>query len=148
MITPKLVSKSQGTTQFVAVVGGELQMSRGVYQLLGSLVKNRKILSDYDSNQLDSAYVNFLDRMNVLFDYVHLSPAGIPTPTPDTDIVEIDEYLGDLGVEQEYKYGKDRIDIASWLDSTAPSDIRYLVDTSDNTVLVDLSDNTYLARYI
>jgi len=147
MITPKLTSKSQGTTQYVDVVNGELQMSRAVYQLIGSLVKNRHILDDYEGAALDVTYVNFLDRMAVLFDYNKLNPLGIDTPIPDQEIVDIDEYLGDLGILQEYKYGKDRIDVAAWVDMETPTSIRVLVDSDDEVYLIDTSDNTVLVRY-
>ena len=123
-----------------------VKFSRMFYQHLGSLVKNKTLLDDYNSGKLAPEYVRFLNDMNDLF-------LKRNYPLLATDIVleeavtATDEYLGDLGITQDYHYSKDAVNIPAWIDSYRQSEYRILMDTSDNTYLVDPADGTVLVAY-
>jgi len=124
----------------------EAKFDRTFYQYLGSLVKNKTLLDDYNDNKLPLEYRRFLDEMNTLymkFNYPELTQDLVVKP----GIVELDQYLGELGLTEEYPYSKDTINIPNWLTLTPQEEHRQLVDESDMTYLVDSRDNTRLVYY-
>ncbi len=123
-----------------------IKFSRIFYQYLGSLVKNKTLLDDYDNNKLPLEYRRFLDEMNVLymkFNYPELTQDLVVK----SGIIELDQYLGELGLTEKYPYSKDAIDIPSWLKAEAQEEYRQLVDEADMTYLVDSTDDTRLVYY-
>jgi len=124
----------------------DIKMSRMFYQFLGSLVKNKTIIEDYDSDKLSLEYKRFLDEMNDLFivkNYPELSSGIILSE----NIVEIDQYLGELGVLSEYEYSKDIVNIPSWIDIIKQAEMRILFDESDNTYLTTSNNQEVLVQY-
>lgn len=101
----------------------KLLIDRFIYQRLGSLEQNKTILDDYNAGRLPKEFQQFLedleDRLN------------------DPDINAIDEYLGDLGITEEWQYSKDVVDIPAWTNAYEQSAIRQLVNMV-NGVSVDL----------
>ena len=124
-----------------------IEMSRETYQKLGSLVKNKTILADYDAGRLTGEYKRLLDELNDLYlvkNYPQLS-SGIVL---SDHIVELDEYLGSLGIGIDYPYSKDSVNIPNWLDGNPDkTPVRYLVDTSDNTFLTANGGTEILVTY-
>jgi len=117
----------------------KLNMSRATYQKLGSLVKNKSLVDDYDSGSLPAEYIRVLDELNNLFlktNYPLLSGDLVIEP----GIIELDEYLGTLGIDDNYRYSKDFVNIPAWMESEDPAEMRVLVDNSDNTYLTDGTD--------
>lgn len=127
------------TTRTPSVAGGgstkiNLKIDRRTYQYLGSLVRNKTLLEQYNNGTLPKEYVRLLDELNVLYE----NNKGLSIPQPVAEgIKELDEYLGTLGVTEVYPYEKDMLNISPWMaiDDRAP--YRVLTDTTDNTYLMD-----------
>ena len=156
-ITVRLVNKSQ-VTRPEASLGSDddLLFSRGIYQILGSLTRNRDMATVETDGSitihwelLPPEYEVFVVEMDRLWQhtfYPELAVSqNIPLPTPAT--IKANEYLGNLGVTQEYFYSKDVVDIPAWVDTDGQTEYRILADFDDNTYLVDESDNTFLVKY-
>ena len=60
-------------------------------------------------------------------------------------MIALDEYLGSLGVSEDYPYSKDFVSITPLIDPEVATAVRILVDESDNTYLVD--GNEVLVQY-
>ncbi len=118
------------------VEDGVLGMSRHTYQMLGSLVQNRGLTDLYNNGELPKEYMRTLDDLNDLF-----LKANYPELHGDLEIksgiMELDEYLGSLGLSEVYPYSKDIVNIPAWVSIEDRSEYRYLIDTSDDTVLMD-----------
>lgn len=115
----------------------KLKLSRILYQKLGSLTKNRELTRD-DTNTTE------FDRLiNLLDDY----SATVEDPSfklNDTVISEIDEYLGVLGITEEYPYRKDSQFIPLWVDIESQDSERPLavfVDGVEIDLIVDSEEN-------
>ncbi len=143
-----LTNKSQETGNLVKLVGDKLLFSRTIYQHLGSLNKNRNLVSDYEADLLPKKYKEILDSLNDL----HLKtnyPKLYPDIEVSKDTMELDEYLGSLGLTEVYPYSKDSVFIPDWIAAVnGETKIRILVDTSDETFLIDTSDNTVLVSLV
>lgn len=140
-----LGNSSKNTKSSDIIVDGTIKISREVYQKLGSLIKNRQLLTEYNDKLLTGSYNEFLEDMNILLlkrNYSNLYPDLV---VPE-GIEEIDIYLGSLGMTEEYPYSKDIVNISPWISIYTRSDYRYLVDTEGNH-LVDGTDNTVLVHY-
>jgi len=125
---------------------GKISMSRLTYQALGSLVQNKKILELYNENKLPLEYLRTLDELNDL--YLKRNYPGLYDGSMIKDgIVALDKYLGSLGVDIEYPYSKDAVDIAAWLYVESQTEYRILIDETDNTYLTDGSANVVLIYY-
>jgi len=147
MIHVKLTNPSKITKKDTTLDSdSNVVLARSIYQNLGSLIKNTTILDDYNNDRLPQEYKRFLDEMNDLFIKLNYPELGKDIVVKE-GIAETDEYLGDLGVIQEYFYSKDAVDIPAWVTTDSQSEYRILVDESDNTHLVDLSDDTVLVYY-
>ena len=117
----------------------KLNITRATYQKLGSLVKNKTLVDDYDNGILPEEYVRVLDELNNLFlkktyDILHGNLVIAD------GIEELDEYLGTLGIDDNYRYSKDFINIPSWIESEEPAIMRILTDETDDTYLTDGTD--------
>jgi len=136
---------------------GTTKMSRATYQYLGSLIQNKGLIErdingnivggTYTDMDLPLEYIRVLDELNDLF-----LKTNYPLFYGDLVIaegtIELDEYLGSLGITEDYPYSKDAVNIPVWLSATESSPERQLVDYSDDSYLVDTSDNTRLVRYV
>ena len=115
---------------------GKVMLSRHIYQTLGSLLKNKSILDDYNNGKLSHEYVRFLDKM----DEINLG-------TADADALATDEVLGDLGEILDYSYSKDWIDVPNWLgEFDEYFGYRNIVSGSSNIVYGD-KNITYTQGY-
>jgi len=113
-------------------------MNRVVYQLLGSLVKNRKLEDSYNSDELPGVYRDMLDQFNNMT----FNNKGVGTPLDvKPGFKELDTYLGALGITRDYPYVKDIIDIPPWVNELNQTEYRVLMDFSDNTYLTDTANN-------
>ena len=134
-----LTNSSRVTTRLGHVAEheeGKVMLSRYIYQTLGSLMKNKTILDDYNNDRLSPEYVKFLEKM----DAVNLGIA-------DTDALATDEVLGDLGEILDYSYSKDWIDVPAWL-GDFDEYFGYRNITSDGVNLVSGDQNiTYTQGY-
>ena len=147
MIHVKLTNPSKITKKDTTLDSdSNVVLARSIYQNLGSLIKNTTILDDYNNGRLPQEYKRFLDEMNDLFIKLNYPELGKDIVVKE-GIAETDEYLGDLGIIQEYFYSKDTVNIPAWLAIDSQTEYRILVDESDNTHLVDLSDDTVLVYY-
>ncbi len=127
-------------------IDGELKFDRIIYQSLGSLVQNKKLLELYDENKIPLSYRRTLDELNDLYlktNYPELATNIIVKE----GIVSLDSYLGSLGIDVDYPYSKDIKNIPVWLDITFQSEYRILVDESDNTYLTDGGGTEVLVVY-
>jgi len=123
---------------------------RSIYQRLGSLVFNKTISDDYNNDRLPAEYKEFLDAMNALHAQIKTigsSPDDIEYSSPGS-IALIDEWLGSLGINLDYRYSKDFVNIPQWIDMEGgQTEYRILVDKSDNTYLTDSNGNEVLVSY-
>lgn len=106
-----LKNKSQETEELGKEKSNVLTFSRSIYQRLRSLAANKHILIDYQTDLLPKEFEDFCDKLN----------------TDDPDIHKADEYLGSLGITEDYYYSKDRINIEPWLTHTAQDSQRNIV---------------------
>ncbi len=153
-VRARLTNKSQPTVREASLPDGisldkEVLFSRTIYQMIGSLVKNKRIIDDYDNGRLSQEYVDFLDLM----DDIMFNKAFPKLPQRDVDIAHTlaDEYLGDLGLVQEYHYSKDTVNIPDWLEVSSRPEVRVLMETDSNgdfkEYLIDPVDDTVLVYY-
>ena len=147
MIKVKLTNPSNVTKKDVTLdADNSIVMSRSIYQNLGSLIKNKTILDDYNNGRLPTEYVRFLDDMNDLFLKLNYPDLAVDLVVEE-EIPAVDEYLGDLGISETYYYSKDTVDIPPWVITGAQGEYRILFDESDTTYLVDPSDGSVLVAY-
>ena len=109
-----LNNSSRLSKGIVTTSGTKLFISRKVYQELGSLVANKKIIDAYTNNELSHEYVAILDELTKLNSGEEVDPA----------IEELDAFLGSLGIEAEYSYGKDTQSIPSWFEAVGQDAFR------------------------
>ena len=127
--------------------GEGLGVSRMIYQNHGSLIKNKTIAADYDAGKLNGEYKRILDELNALY-LVKNYPTLADGITLAPNIEAIDEYLGNLGLTQEYHYAKDTVDIPNWLDGDSTrTEMRHLIDLEDGAYLTDSNGTEFLVRY-
>lgn len=81
-----------------------LGMDRSIYTNLADRTANRTLTLP---TEINSPFDRWLTQMQIASD-----PAAIVPP----DIAIIDEYLGTLGVTDEYPYFEDRFSIEPWID--------------------------------
>ena len=111
-----------------------LLLDRLIYRKIGSLTDN-KLLVTPDS--ADTDFHRWLLDMNNLHNkkYYPLLSEDLPLPTPD--LVALDEYLGSLGVTEDYPFLDDTYNVLAWLKIDYEPDGRILIDITDNTYLTD-----------
>lgn len=131
-----LSGPSKVTTRTPDVNDGVLGMSRLTYQMLGSLVQNKNLTALYDSGALPKEYMRTLDDLNDLY-LKNNYPATYSNLVIKSGIVELNEYLGSLGLSETYPYSKDIVNIPAWVGIEAKPVYRYIIDTSDDTILMD-----------
>ncbi len=123
-----------------------LNLSRSTYQKLGSLVQNKSLSSAYANGELTPEYVRVLDELNDL--YLKTSyPMLYGHLVIEPGIVELDAYLGSLGIDEEYPYSKDAVDIPAWIEADSQTEYRILVDERDNTYLTTNNGSEVLVYY-
>ncbi len=123
----------------------ELALDRLVYRKLSSWTEN-KVITTPDGPDTD--FHRFLLDMDNLWIYKYY-PTLHTGPIPTPDLIALDEYLGTLGLTQDYPFKDDTYNTINWgITKEDSAEIRVLVDTTDNTVLMDTTDNTILVRYI
>ena len=135
-------------------------ISRLTYQNLGSLIKNRRLIErDVDGNitgglfidgDLPGEYMRLLDELNNL--YLSRNYPLLHGHLVIADgIVELDEYLGTLGVGEDYPYSKDAVDIPAWVTPSDRAPIRVLAvfDSNGEAIqyLTTNNDTEVLVRY-
>jgi hypothetical protein len=119
----------------------ELLIDRLVYKKLSSLTDNKVLETPVSASDDFKRWL--LDMNNLhLHKYYPSLTSGTPIPTPD--IVALDEYLGTLGVTDEYPFKDDSYSVEPWIEIEQILQDRVLLDTDDNTYLVDTSDDTVL----
>lgn len=125
-----LTNSSHPTGELGKDTATKLLIDRFIYQRLGSLEQNKTILEDYNAGRLPKEFQQFLyDLENRLI---------------DPDISAIDEYLGQLGITEEWQYSKDVVSIPAWTTPYTQSEIRQLAEVVDGISinrLVDASGN-------
>lgn len=157
-ITVRLTNKSQVTRPEASEASdGTILFSRAIYQILGSLIGNREMVTTDEVTKvktihwekLPREYAEFADDMNNLWQHTFYPELAVlnEVPLPSDSIVKANEYLGDLGMVDEYRYAKDFVDIPAWVGIVSRDEYRILMDESDNTYLVDTTDNTVLVSY-
>ncbi len=128
-----LTNSSRITRPTLVKTDSKLLFLRQFYQRLSSLVANKTIAYDYANNKLPQAYKDFLDDLN-----------KVSNGTASDEIIELDLYLGSLGITNEYPYLKDTVDIPPWFEVGAGAPIRYM--TNDNKLIVN--GNDYIVRIL
>lgn len=124
----------------------DIRISRNTYQRLGSLIQNKLVQSMYENGNLPGEFVRLLEELNDLYlvkNYPELATDIELAP----GIEELDEYLGSLGIDIEYHYDKDAVNIDQWLSIEEVSDVRVLMDPVDGTYLSDSDGAEILVRY-
>ena len=135
-------------------------ISRLTYQNLGSLIKNRRLIErDINGNiigglfidgDLPGEYIRLLDELNNL--YLSRNYPLLHGQLVIADgIVELDEYLGTLGVGEDYPYSKDAVNIPAWVTATDRAPVRVLAvfDSNGEAIqyLTTNNDTEVLVRY-
>lgn len=138
------VTLSSNTTTPTLQEDNSLKLSRTTYRFLGSLVRNKTIYQTYTDRALPPEVLHVLDELDKLHKYKNYNEE-YTGEVPDEAVIKLDEYLGSLGVDEEYPYSEDIQDIPLWLDIFVTSDIRELMQLTTGDILVD-SDGNILAR--
>lgn len=123
-----LQNPSRVTKDNFSTTNTKLLLSRSLYQRLGSLIQSKTISEDYANKTLPAEYITFLDKMD-----------KVQSGTGDTASIELDEYIGSLGVDTQYHYEKDTIDIPLWFKPTTVSPVRNVANGENN--IINGSDN-------
>lgn len=131
-----LGNPSRVTKEQVVLNDSKLKFPRILYQRLGSLVKNRTLLDDYNNGRLPLEYVELLEQLNVYHAEKYYNSEN---NTPEY-IKELDVYLGSLGITEEYHYSKDTNNGELWLTVTSQSEYRILMDELEPNPEVYLVD--------
>ena len=120
-----LNNSSQQTSGF-GIVGQDtgFRMDREIYQDLMSLAKNKNILADYEAGKLSKRSVELYEQ----FDRIY---RGLDV---DNAISEIDNYLGALGISENYFYSKDCVDIPAWFSYTDQAPTRNVINQTGNII--------------
>jgi len=109
-----------------------IHFSREFYQRLGSLTLNKTLKADYEAGLLPKEYTRFLDEISQL------------GTASNSAMVELDQYLGSLGMTEEYPYSKDSLNIPAWIPASFLPDQRVLMTTTNQVLM---SGNEYLVKF-
>ncbi len=113
-----LTNRSQETGNLSKIgTDGSVRVNRIVYQGLRSLAKNKTISADYTAGLIPRELVELYEEFSKIND----------GDSSNTEMVKLSEYLGLLGIEQEYEYKKDRIGVAPWIEYTDQLSTRNVV---------------------
>jgi len=124
-ITVRLGNRSQETSKLASIgEDAEVKVSRIVYQGLRSLVQNKHILDDYNNGLIPKELVALYEDFNKMLN----------GETVDVEIQKLDEYLGSLGIDQDYAYLKDTIYVEPWIEYIDQLPSRNVVDDSTGIV--------------
>ena len=125
---------SQGSiqSQEARLKDNEVGLDRTVYANISSLTDNKSIVTPDDD---DTPYHRWLLAMNEYQD------TGIITP----ELQRLDEYLGELGVTEDYQYNDDTYNIEAWIAPIQQEPTRNVVyGTETNKQNVIFSDGTII----
>ena len=132
-----LTNKSQQTNKLVKISStpnNDIQISRLVYQQFRSLIKNKTILDDFNNNRIPQEFKNILINLNSLLLDEDVSE----------EIIKLDAYLGGLGLDYNYHFKKDIIDIELWVEPQYTARTRNVIDrTNLDNVIVDIDGTVY-----
>ena len=101
-----VVTSSELTTSnpwSVDASGMVLTLDRSIYENLSSPTKNETIANDGDDSESSSRYADFITAMSKRHAQMNIDP----TVEYDENIIELDVYLGQLGLEEEYPESRD-----------------------------------------
>ena len=132
MVTRKLNMKIRRLTQSqdasnpdeARIHPGELGIERDIYRKLSSRTDNRTLMVPEDN---DSEWHRFLLTMNDINDGIAVSP--------EADM--FDEYLGTLGLTDEYPFPDDKYISEQWIELGAQPPFRQVVDKRRTVVYTD-----------
>ena len=93
-------------------------MPRFIYSKLGNHT-NQKSITLADMETESNEYKFFMMEMERLNDILE---AGEEVPSDYDNIVLLDAYLGELGMETFYPFEDDMYGVPSWIDITTPSE--------------------------
>ena len=91
--------------------GSMIRLQRPIYNNLKSLMKNSIV--EIPENQTGDGYIQFLEDMSILHEFLINDSTE---PVPD-GISLVDEYLGELGIDDEYMLKKDIIQLNKFLNA-------------------------------
>lgn len=139
-----LTNKSQQTkTTGTTGQDGNVRFNRLVYQRLRSLIQNKTILADYEAGNLPAELVELFDE----FDKISFNKTTKDDPVDVSEKAAIiDEYLSSLGLDDDYFYSKDRLDILPWIDLETQAPYRNVITdiaTVDYNIIVDIDGTDY-----
>ena len=103
------------------LIDTELGIERAVYRKLSSLTDNKVIQNPQGP---DSEYERFLLHMNDIEDNIPVSES----------MDKFDEYLGTLGVTDEYPFLDDVYGVEPWIDVPTQDETRNVVDKETNII--------------
>lgn len=83
--------------------GQVITIDRSIYSNLSSPTKNQTIANDGDDTDSSSRYADFISAMSKRHAQMNIDP----TVEYDESIVELDVYLGQLGIEELYPESRD-----------------------------------------
>jgi len=122
-------SQDQLDADDARVKGNELGVERAIYRQLSSLTDNKVIV---DPTGPDTEYDRFLLHMNEIQKGIQVSAF----------VDQFDEYLGTLGVTNDYPFPDDTYWIDSWIDIPKQEQFRNVVDNNSN-VIADVNGTVY-----
>jgi len=123
-------------------VEGMTPIPRFIYSKLGNFTNQRTITLEKMEPQ-ENEYEFFMMEMERLNDILRL---GEIVPADLYNIVELDAYLGELGMQTFYPFEDDVYNVPSWIDITIPSEYRNVVAkpfSIDKNVITSISGEDY-----
>jgi hypothetical protein len=125
-IKVSLTNKSQ-QTDFSGKVGQDssIRFNRLIYQTLSSLVQNKHIVENYDKLPQE------IQELFREFDLLILDPNSTQVKQ---ETLDIDRYLGSLGITETYFYSKDIKDIPPWIEVISQTLYRNIVTQQSGVI--------------
>lgn len=109
-----LRSSGRGNSGRVLSDSNALYFPRIIYQRLGSLVKNKRLLVDIENGNIPVEFENFINELEKLGKGESVSQA----------IIDANEYLGSLGISATYSYSKDYNGVPNWVGAVGEKEDR------------------------
>ena len=138
-----LTNKSQQTRELTnnsTILGNDIHMSRFVYQYFRSLAKGKTISYDYQNRLIPKEMVSVLDKLSDLHEGIEV----------EDNIHKLDEYLGSLGVDEEYFFSKDVIQIEDWskyIDQNPTRNVLDDLNSIEQNVIANIDGTDYNVSY-
>ena len=124
---------------------GRVIVPRFIYSKLGNRT-NQKVITLENMETEQNEYKFFmmeLERLNNLFQDNDVIPEDYQ------NIVDVDEYLGELGMQTVYPFDDDGYNTPAWIDITTPSEFRNVisrltdVDGNEQNVITSILGEDY-----